>query len=75
MPRGETFFGRPRARLDSCPDALDRIRTARDAEWSRALGIPETMTPDQAKKWIEHDRVIRARNVSEARQRRGPSWS
>jgi hypothetical protein len=75
MPRGDTFFGQKRERLDITPDALDRIRYARDAEWSRAMGIPETMTPDQAKKWIENDRVIRARNVSEARRQRGPSWS
>lgn len=75
MPRGDTFFGRARARLDITPDALDRIRCARDAEWSRAIGIPKTMTPDQAKKWIEDDRRVRAGNVLEARVRRGPSWS
>jgi len=47
----------------------------RDAEWSRVvLGLPEStvLTPEEAVKWLEADRVTRARNVAEARQRRGP---
>jgi hypothetical protein len=69
------FFGKSRARVQISAVEMKRIRTARDAEWSRALGIPNTLTPDEAEKWIQDDRVTRARNVTEARPRRGPSWS
>lgn len=30
------------------------------------------MTPERAAEWLEKDRVTRARNVADARQRRGP---
>lgn len=74
MPGGESFFGKPRTRIQISAVELERIRTARDAEWSRALGIPNTLTPDEAEKWLDADRVTRARNVAEARPRRGPAW-
>lgn len=51
-----------------------KVRSERDAEWSRlVLGIPERiLTPEQAALWLKQDRIERARNVIDARVRRGP---
>src|SRR5579859_7262982 len=56
------------------PEVMDRIRRARDAEWTRVLlgQTSQVLTPDEAAKWLEKDRIQRARNVAEARPRRGP---
>lgn len=51
---------------------FDKILRARDAQWAVVLGCPDGMTPEQAVDWIFKDRRERARNVSEARSRRGP---
>lgn len=50
------------------------IERARDAEWTRlVLGITgKVLTPKEAAKWLEQDRMQRARNVTEARPRAGP---
>ena len=55
-------------------ELLQRIRTARDAEWTRVvLEIQDKiLTPEQGADWLEKDRIYRAQCVSEARQRRGP---
>jgi hypothetical protein len=54
------------------PDEREIVR--RDAEWTRVvLGITDKiLTPEEAAKWLEKDRIQRARNVAEARPRRGP---
>ena len=45
----------------------------RDTQWTRSLGITDkVLTPKECEKWLEADRIMRARNISEARQRRGP---
>lgn len=52
---------------------LESARREQDRKWSHALGVTDrVLTPEEGAKWIEHDRVVRARNVSEARTRRGP---
>ena len=52
---------------------LEIIRRERDTEWTRILGIKEgVLTPEEAAAWLAHDRIIRARNVTAARPRRGP---
>lgn len=60
----------------NCPSCAE-VRAERDAEWSRILGVEKgkTLTPADAAKWLENDRVQRARNVADARQRRTPpNW-
>lgn len=54
--------------------AAERITHSRDLMWTRlVLGITDrVLTPEEAAKWLEQDRVQRARNVSDARIRRGP---
>ena len=51
-----------------------KIRNARDAEWTRLLfGVSERiLTPEQGADFLQKDRLERARNVAEARPRRGP---
>lgn len=56
-------------------DIEEQIKRQRDAEWTRAIGYDASslvLTPDEAKGWLEKDRVTRARNVAAARPRRGP---
>ena len=55
-------------------ELLQRIRIARDAEWTRSvLGLTDkVLTPEQGAQWLETDRRQRANNVLEARERRGP---
>jgi len=55
-------------------DNVKEIEHIRDAEWTRiVLGITDkVLTPEEAAKWLENDRIQRARNVAEARPRRGP---
>ena len=55
-------------------ELLQRIRTARDAEWTQTvLGVTDKIfTPEQAAEWLAKDRRQRAQNVSESRERRGP---
>lgn len=54
-------------------DSVAATQHARDVEWTRALGITDkVLAPEDCAKWLEADRVVRARNVSDARQRRGP---
>lgn len=50
------------------------IERNRDAEWTRVLtgSTKKILTPEEAEKWLENDRIQRARNVTEARPRRGP---
>ncbi len=49
------------------------IIAARDAEWSRIFGVVDRiMTPQDGEKWLENDRIVRARYVSAAQQKRGP---
>jgi hypothetical protein len=53
--------------------AAREYERSRDLEWCRALGITgNVLTPDEAAKWLENDRVERARNVHDARPRRTP---
>jgi hypothetical protein len=62
-------------KLKRVPTEIKRlIQRRRDREWSRAvLGITDkVLTPQEAAKWLEQDRIQRARNVNAARQRRGP---
>jgi len=60
----------------SAEELLQRIRTARDTEWTQTvLGVTDkVLTPEQAAEWLEKDRRQRAHKVSEARQRRGPVY-
>jgi hypothetical protein len=54
---------------------IDGLISARDAEWTRAIGYDVStlvLSPEEARSWLEKDRVTRARNVSDARVRRGP---
>jgi hypothetical protein len=77
MPRGESYFGKQRVQLTVPAEVMRRIRTARDREWTRVLlGITDKiLTPEQAAKWLESDRVRRARTVADARPRRTPpNW-
>lgn len=58
-------------------EPIKRIATAlliaRDEEWARSLGVTDkVLTPAECAKWLEADRVTRARNVAAARPRRGP---
>lgn len=58
---------------DSIPP--ERVYAARDAEWTRMLGVTDrVMTPEEAREWLEKDRIIRARNVAAARPQRGPIY-
>jgi hypothetical protein len=52
------------------------IRRRRDAEWTLALGITgKVLTPKECAKWLEQDRIQRARNVADARMRcTPPNW-
>ena len=69
-----SYFGKPRQSAEPPAEIMQRIRTARDREWTRVLlGINDkVLTPEEAAKWLEKDRIQRARNVTEARPRRGP---
>lgn len=72
MPRGESYFGKRRVQIPGIPpEVLDRIRKARDAEWSRAIGVcDKVLTPEEGADWLKADRVSRARNVAaESRHR------
>lgn len=55
-------------------EEMEREIRKRDEEWTRVLAGKgaDVMTPAEAAKWLEQDRIQRARNVSEARVRRGP---
>jgi hypothetical protein len=52
---------------------VDRIIAKRDLRWTRAIGVcDKALTPEEGAEWLKADRITRARNVSDARQRRGP---
>lgn len=58
---------------DSIPP--ERAYADRDAEWTRMLGVTDrVMTPEEAREWLEKDRIIRARHVAAARPQRGPIY-
>lgn len=69
-----SYFGKPRLSAEPPAELMQRIRTARDREWTRVLlGVTDkVLTPEEAAKWLENDRRQRAQNVTEARPRRGP---
>lgn len=70
-------FGTTRKSVAPPAEVMKRIRAARDREWTRVvLGIDDNvLTPEQAAKWLQNDRVQRARNVYDARPRRTPpNW-
>ena len=59
--------------LEALCDLLDRLTTKRDREWTLKLGITDrVLTPEEFEVWLRNDRVTRARNVTDARPRRGP---
>jgi hypothetical protein len=56
---------------------VKQVIQCRDAQWTRrVLGIRDAiLTPKQGAKWLEQDRIQRARNVYDARPRRTPpNW-
>jgi hypothetical protein len=73
MPRGESYFGKPRESAKVPAEVMDRIRAARDAEWTRAIVGEEhpTMTPQQAAQWLETERRRQVSQVVDATRFKG----